>query len=194
VNHHIQIKSDFDILKREIDFNSNELIQSKEVLNKFESFLESEFDITVRTIHDDFPLPIPLWTTMYYVDISNKNHPIWTLNRSKAEVRNYVIKKYLEDGKMYLLKNSEDIKFNEDIKFLGGLDALISKINDSLVDIYVNVDELAKRSKSVNKREDTEILKNESEQKRTMLIGKIRETKKQIGNALNRLIEIKGAI
>jgi hypothetical protein len=188
VNQHFQIKSDIDILKREIDFNSNELVQSRDVLNKFESFLESEFGTTVRIIHDEFPLPIPLWTTRYYIDILNKDHPIWTLNRSKAEVRNYVIRKYIEDGKIYSLKN------NEDIKFLERLDALISKINDSLVEIYVNVDDLAKRSKPVNKREDTELLKNESEQKRTMLIGNMRETKKQIDNALNRLIEIKGAI
>ena len=107
-------------------------------MNKFESFLESEFDTTVRMIHDGFPLPIPLWSTRYYVDILNKDHPIWTLNRSKAEGRNYVIRKYIENGKIYSLKN------NEDIKFLERLDALISKINDSLLEIYVNVDDSQK--------------------------------------------------
>lgn len=176
---------ELDYLRLEINFNINELKQAVEVLDKFEQFFDTDFRMEVKTrIIDDFDEEL----RRFYIDSSNKDNPIWKYNRSLAESRNYVIKKFVQEGKIYAIKK------NEDIKFLDGLDSTLSKINNSLVGIYTSIDELAGRSKSVGRKGKLEELKLDIDNKKKGIQAKLKQLKIEIQVVIQRLTNIRDSV
>jgi hypothetical protein len=177
---------ELDYLRREINFNINELQEAADVLDKFEKFLDTEFHMEEkkRIFDDEDDMP----PRLFHIDSSNKDNPIWKLNRSTAQSRNYVIKKFSEEGKITAIKN------NKDIKFLEGLDSEISKINNTLIGVYTSIDELTKRSKSVSRKEKLEDLRRDIDNKRKNVLAQVKQIKTKIDEYSQKLKSIRDSV